>query len=236
MTEASRIRARAVLIAGGLVGAVVLSNVTFASEEPRLVPAALHDVAAGSGTQTAVFAGGCFWGTQGVFQHVEGVVSAAAGYAGGSADTATYKLVETGRTGHAEAVQVVFDPNKISYGQLMRIFFSVVHDPTQVDRQGLDIGRQYRSAIFPLNDEQATSAAEYIEQLNKAKVFKSNIATTVEPGKAFYKAEAYHQNFMAANPTQPYVVLTERPKVGNLQWLFPQFYREQAILLTDGQG
>ncbi len=233
MPTAFHARAGVFLMAGGLLGAAAFSTMTFAAEEPRLVPAALQDVAAGSGPQTAVFAGGCFWGTQGVFQHVDGVISARAGYAGGSAGTASYGLVETGSTGHAEAVQVVFDPRKVSYGQLMRIFFSVAHDPTQVDRQGADVGRQYRSAIFPMNDEQAKSASDYIGQLDQSKVFKTKMATTVETGKTFYKAEAYHQNFMEANPTQPYIALTERPKVGNLQRFFPQFYRDQAVLVAD---
>jgi peptide-methionine (S)-S-oxide reductase len=229
---------RPFLVAGGLLGflgAALLGN-SSAAEEPRLVPPAIHDVANTAGPQTAVFAGGCFWGMQGVFQHVEGVVSATSGYAGGSAKTASYELTETGTTGHAEAVEVVFDPKKISYGKLLQIYFSVAHDPTQVDRQGPDSGTQYRSAIFPVDGEQGKVASDYIAQLEAAHVFKAKIATTIEPGKPFYKAETYHQDYMANNPSQFYIVINEQPKVDNLKNLFPQFYREKPVLISDRQG
>ncbi len=220
----------------GLLGVLLLGYAPSAAEEPRLVPTALHDVADTSGIQTAVFAGGCFWGVQGVFQHVEGVVSATSGYAGGGPETATYELVETSRTGHAEAVQIVFNPRKISYAKLLQIYFSVAHDPTQLNRQGPDRGTQYRSAIFPENDEQAKVASDYVEQLRTAGVFKKKIATTVEPGKTFYKAEAYHQDFMTKNPENPYIAFHEQPKVENLKGFFPDYYRAEAILVSGNRG
>jgi peptide-methionine (S)-S-oxide reductase len=226
---------RPILIAGGvlaLLGAALLGNATSAAEQPRLVPAAQHDVAEVGGVQTAVFAGGCFWGVQGLFQHVQGVVSATSGYAGGSADTATYASVETGATGHVEAVQVVFNPRVISYGRLLQIYFSVAHDPTQVDRQGPDVGTQYRSVVFPVNEEQAKVAADYIQQLDTAHVFGRAIATTIERGKPFYRAETYHQNYMANNPDNPYIVYNDNPKVQNLKALFPQSYRETPVLVA----
>ncbi|MDE1994445.1 MAG: peptide-methionine (S)-S-oxide reductase MsrA, partial [Rhizobiaceae bacterium] len=197
---------------------------------------AIHDAVGTSVTQTAIFAGGCFWGMQGVFQHVQGVIAATSGYAGGRADTATYEMTETGRTGHAEAVRVVFDPEKISYGKLLQIYFSVAHDPTVVDRQGPDVGTQYRSAIFPINEEQAKVAADYIGQLDKAHVFSTKIATSIEANKPFYTAEAYHQDYMAHNPTQLYIVFNEQPKVDNLKKLFPELYRETPVLVSDSRG
>ncbi|SDP28953.1 peptide-methionine (S)-S-oxide reductase [Phyllobacterium sp. OV277] len=220
----------------GLLGTLLLGYAPSAAEEPRLVPTALHDVADTGGMQTAVFAGGCFWGVQGVFQHVDGVVSAISGYAGGAPETATYELVETSRTGHAEAVQIVFDPKKISYAKLLQIYFSAAHDPTQLNRQGPDRGTQYRSAIFPANNEQASVASDYIEQLGTAGVFKKQIATTVEPGKTFYKAEAYHQDFMTRNPENPYIVFHEQPKVENLKGFFPDYYRAEPVLVSGNQG
>lgn len=220
-----------------LLGASVLGNTTSAADEPRLVPPPLYDVTkAVNGTQTAVFAGGCFWGVQGVFQHVEGVTNATSGYAGGSAETATYELTETGNTGHAEAVQVVFDPQKISYGKLLRIYFSAAHDPTQLNRQGPDIGSQYRSVIFATDDEQARVAAGYIEQLEAADVFGPEIATTIEVGTTFYEAESYHQDFMANNPSHPYIAYYEAPKVHALKAFFPELYREKAVLVSDARG
>ncbi|MDL2400973.1 peptide-methionine (S)-S-oxide reductase MsrA [Rhizobium mayense] len=229
---------RPFLVAGGLLGffgATLLGN-SSAAEAPRLVPPAIHDVASAAGLQTAVFAGGCFWGMQGVFQHVEGVISATSGYAGGSAETANYELTESGTTGHAEAVQIVFDPKTISYGKLLQIYFSAAHDPTQVNRQGPDRGTQYRSAIFPVDAEQKQIASDYIAQLETAHVFKAKIVTTIEPDKPFYKAEAYHQDYMANNPSQLYIAINEQPKVDNLKKLFPQFYRENPVLISDSQG
>jgi peptide-methionine (S)-S-oxide reductase len=220
----------------GLPGFAIIGQVPSAAEAPRLVPAALVDVPSEDGLQTAVLAGGCFWGIQGVFQHVEGVVSATSGYAGGSAETATYEQTETGLTGHAEAVRVVFDPQKISYGTLLRIFFSATHDPTQLDRQGPDIGPQYRSAIFPLDNEQAKIANGYIQQLDETKAFKSAIATTVELGKTFYEAERYHQDYMYNNPGQPYIAIHEWPKIEALRRFFPTLYRAQPVLVAKTAG
>ncbi|WP_114185185.1 peptide-methionine (S)-S-oxide reductase MsrA [Microvirga aerophila] len=220
----------------GLLGFAIIGQVPSAAEAPRLVPAALVDVPNEDGLQTAVLAGGCFWGIQGVFQHVEGVVSATSGYAGGSAETATYEQTETGLTGHAEAVRIVFDPQKISYGTLLRIFFSAAHDPTQLDRQGPDIGPQYRSAIFPVNEQQAKVANRYIQQLDEAKAFNSAIATTVELGRPFYEAEGYHQDYMYNNPGQPYIAVLERPKIEALRRFFPTIYRAQPVLVAKTAG
>lgn len=220
----------------GLLGAALLGQPSTAAEEPRLVPAASRDVATSHGKQTAVLAGGCFWGIQGVFQHVEGVLVATSGYAGGSAESASYDLTESGTTGHAEAVQIVFDPDRITYGKLLQIYFSAAHDPTQVDRQGPDTGTQYRSAIFPVNQEQADVAAAYIRQLDAGHVFGAKIATTIEPGKRFYKAEAYHQDFMVNNPRYLYIVFNEQAKVENLKRFFPQSYREKPVLVADNHG
>lgn len=201
-------------------------------EEARIIPAPALDVRSGqSSLQTAVLAGGCFWGVQGVFQHTKGVVGAVSGYAGGKRRTAQYDLVGTGSTGHAEAVQVTFDPAQISYGQLLRIYFSVAHDPTQKDRQGPDIGPQYRSAIFPINDEQANVAQAYIAQLDRAQVFETAIATTVELDRKFYPAEAYHQDYMVRHPRDPYILMHDRPKVADLKRLFPEQYRSEPILV-----
>lgn len=201
-------------------------------EEARIIPAPALDVRSGqSSLQTAVLAGGCFWGVQGVFQHTKGVVGAVSGYAGGERRTAQYDLVGTGSTGHAEAVQVTFDPAQISYGQLLRIYFSVAHDPTQKDRQGPDIGPQYRSAIFPINDEQANVAQAYIAQLDRAQVFETAIATTVELDRKFYPAEAYHQDYMVRHPRDPYILMHDRPKVADLKRLFPEQYRSEPILV-----
>ncbi len=233
-----RRRGNAVVIGAvlGLLGFGIAGQLPSAAEAPRLVPAALVDVPKESGLQTAVLAGGCFWGIQGVFQHVEGVVSATAGYAGGSVETATYELTETGLTGHAEAVRVVFDPQTISYGTLLRIFFSAAHDPTQLDRQGPDMGPQYRSAIFAVDEQQAKVANGYIQQLDEAKAFKSAIATTVELGKTFYEAEGYHQDYMHNNPEQPYIAVHERPKIEALRRFFPNFYQAQPVLDAETAG
>ncbi|MCW5636517.1 MAG: peptide-methionine (S)-S-oxide reductase MsrA [Rubrivivax sp.] len=187
--------------------------------------------AATAGLQTAVFAGGCFWGVQGVFQHVQGVHAAVSGYAGGEQGTATYELVGRGGTGHAEAVQVSFDPRQVGYAQLLQVFFSVVHDPTQLDRQGPDIGPQYRSAIFPQGDEQARTARAYIAQLDAARIFSRPIVTKVEAGKPFFAAEAYHQDFMTRHPEHPYIVVHDRPKIVALQRLFPVLFRAEPALV-----
>jgi peptide-methionine (S)-S-oxide reductase len=214
------------LLLGGLFASVL------AAESGRVIPA-YEPVAAASTatTETAVVAGGCFWGIQGVYQHVKGVTNAVSGYAGGTADSAKYDVVSSGRTGHAEAVQVTFDPRLISYAQVLQILMSVGHDPTQLNRQGPDVGTQYRSAIFPANETQARIAREYIAQLNRAKVFPAAIATKVETG-IFYPAEGYHQDYLARNPRQPYILIHDLPKIAELKRLFPARYREQPVLVA----
>jgi peptide-methionine (S)-S-oxide reductase len=187
-------------------------------------PAIDQPKAATTAKQTAVVAGGCFWGIQAVFQHVKGVLSATSGYAGGSAKNPDYEAVSSGRTGHAESVQIVFDPAVVSYGELLRVFFSVALDPTEVNRQGPDEGTQYRSVIFYSNDEQKKIAEAYIAQLDQAKVFRRKIATQVTPLQAFYPAEGYHQNYAAVHPNDPYIVYNDAPKVANLRKEFPDMY------------
>ena len=174
--------------------------------------------------QTAVISGGCFWGIQAVFQHVKGVITATSGYSGGAANTAEYELVSNGDTGHAESVKVTYDPSQITYGQLLRVFFSVAHDPTQLNRQGPDTGTQYRSSIFYASDEQKRIAEAYIAQLEKVKVYPRPIVTQVVPLKAFYPAEAYHQDYAAHHPDNPYIVYNDAPKVANLRQQFPDLY------------
>ena len=176
---------------------------------------------------TAVLAGGCFWGVEAVFEHVRGVVSVASGYSGGNAETADYEQVNTGTTGHAEAVRITYDPSQVSYGELLRVFFSVAHDPTQKDRQGPDVGPQYRSAIFFADAEQERVARAYVAQLEKAKFFKGPIVTELAPLRAFYRAEEYHQDFAARNPTHPYIVHHDLPKVERLKAGLPELYRER---------
>jgi peptide-methionine (S)-S-oxide reductase len=176
-------------------------------------------------TQTAVFSGGCFWGVQAVFQHVKGVIDATSGYAGGDASTAQYEVVSTGSTGHAESVRVRFDPAQVSYGQLLKVFFSVAHDPTELNRQGPDEGTQYRSMISYMNPDQERIAKAYIAQLDQAKVFPSRIVTQVVPLKGFYEAEEYHQNYATLHPDNPYIAINDAPKVVHLKELFPQLYK-----------
>lgn len=197
-----------------------------ASKTP--IPAPVDDVslAQAPGRQTAVFAGGCFWGTQSVFERVKGVVATTAGYSGGSASTATYDQVSSETTGHAESVKVVYDPSKITYGQLLQIFFSVAHDPTQKNRQGPDIGESYRSVIFYANNEQQKIAQEYIAQLDAAKVFRKPIVTQVVPLKAFYDAESYHQDYALHNPNNPYILVCDRPKIEALKQQFPNLFQD----------
>jgi peptide-methionine (S)-S-oxide reductase len=178
------------------------------------------------GKQVAIFAGGCFWGTQSVFERVKGVIATTAGYAGGSASTATYDQVTTETTGHAESVKVVYDPSKITYGKLLQIFFSVVHDPTQLNRQGPDIGTSYRSAIFYTDDDQRNISTAYIVQLNAAKVFRKPIVTQVTPLKGFYDAESYHQDYALHNPDNPYIQVCDRPKIDALRKEFPELFKE----------
>jgi peptide-methionine (S)-S-oxide reductase len=195
------------------------------------VPPPATDVAAAGATETAVFSGGCFWGVQAVFQHVEGVSRVVSGYAGGTADTADYHTVSTGTTGHAESVEITFDPAKVSYGRLLQVFFSVALDPTQVNRQGPDVGTQYRSEIFYATPEQKRVAEDYIAQLDAAKVFDAPIATRVDPLQGFYAAEDYHQDYLARNPGSFYIMVNDQPKVEALQKLFPEVWREEPVLV-----
>jgi peptide-methionine (S)-S-oxide reductase len=192
------------------------------------VPPAAQDapLAASSGKQTAVFAGGCFWGTQSVFERVKGVLETTVGYSGGAALTATYSQVTTETTGHAESVRVVYDPSKITYGQLLRVFFSVAHDPTQLNRQGPDVGTSYRSAIFYTSDEQRRLSLAYIAQLDAAHVFPKPIVTQVVPLKGFYDAEFYHQHYADNNPDNPYIQVCDRPKIAALKQQFPELFQD----------
>ena len=190
------------------------------------------DVAPANGLQTAVLAGGCFWGVQAVFQHTKGVTNAVSGYAGGSAKDADYHIVSSGGTGHAEAVQITFDPRAVSYGQILQIFFSVAHNPTELNRQGPDVGPQYRSEIFAQNAEQAKVARAYVAQLNAAKAFKRPIATKVSETGAFFRAEAYHQDYATLHPEQPYIVYNDAPKVENLKRVFPALWRESPVTVA----
>lgn len=199
----------------------------------RLAPAPTVSEAAVDDTGTVVLAGGCFWGVQGVFQHVRGVREAESGYAGGRSSTARYQVVSDGGTGHAEAVRISYDPAQVSYEQLLRIYFSVVQDPTQLDRQGPDVGSQYRSAIFVQNAAQERVARAYIAQLEQAKVFDAPIVTRTETGD-FFPAESYHQDYLDAHPLSPYILLNDKPKLDNLRRFFPDLYREQASLVAAG--
>jgi len=212
----------AVVILISVSAAAACSGATAAATIPT--PAVDEARTTGKGERTAVFAGGCFWGIEAVFDHVKGVKSSVSGYSGGNEATAHYDIVSTGTTGHAESVQVVYDPSQISYGQLLQIFFSV-HDPTELNGQGPDEGPQYRTAIFYGDDEQKRVAQAYVDQLNRAKVFKQRIVTQVVPLKAFYKAEDYHQDYLVHHPNQPYIVINDLPKVAYLREQFPQLYK-----------
>jgi peptide-methionine (S)-S-oxide reductase len=218
-------------LAVGLLAAPVLAGCLAAgpSAAASRLPAPVFDPPA-KGLQTAVLSGGCFWGVQGVFEHVKGVKKVWAGYAGGKRATANYDLVSTGTTGHAESVQIEFDPSQISYGQILRIFFSVATDPTQVGRQFPDEGTQYRSEIFYENPVQRTVAQRYIAQLGAARVFASPIATRVDPDSGFFRAEAHHQDYLVRHPTAPYIAVYDMPKVGELKALFPAAWRPDPVL------
>ena len=210
-----------------LFALVFASGVLAGSAAQGQVPdfAAGSDVPAAAGEQVAVFAGGCFWGVDAVFKHVRGVSRVVSGYAGGGAATAQYQIVSTGATGHAESVQVTYDPAQISYSRLLQIFFSVAHDPTELNRQGPDVGTQYRSAIFYANEAQKKVALSYVDQLSQAKVFSRPIVTQVVPLHDFYPAEEYHQNFLARHPHHPYILLYDQPKLRQLQKQFPALYQ-----------
>ncbi len=203
-----------------------------AAENAVLIPAPVEDVAASvDATETIVLAGGCFWGVQGVFQHVKGVTNAVSGYAGGDEKTAHYEAVGSGRTGHAEAVLITYDPKQISYGRILQVYFSVAHNPTELNRQGPDRGTQYRSAVFVQSADQARIAKAYIAQLDKARSFDAPIVTTIEMQKRFFPAETYHQDYLTRNPTQPYIVFNDLPKIENLKRVFPDRYRAVPVLV-----
>jgi peptide-methionine (S)-S-oxide reductase len=203
---------------------------TRAASADHVLPAPAVDVPATSAPQTAVLSGGCFWGVQGVFEHVRGVKQVLAGYAGGAAATAHYETVSEGDTGHAESVRVVFDPKQISYGRILQIFFTVALDPTEVNRQGPDSGTQYRSEVFAADADQQRAAAAYIAQLDQARVFGRPIATRVDPLTGFYPAEAYHQDYLELHPDQPYIAFNDIPKVESLKRLFPEAYLDKPVL------
>jgi peptide-methionine (S)-S-oxide reductase len=200
-----------------------------AAEQAVVIPPPASDETANTGLQTVVLAGGCFWGVQGVYQHTKGVTQAVSGYAGGQKDTAHYEMVGTGRTGHAESVSVTFDPKQISYGKILQIYFSVAHNPTELNRQGPDSGTQYRSAIFYANDDQKRVATAYIAQLQQAHVFSAPIVTKLEPLTGFYPAEDYHQDFLVLHPSYPYIVFNDLPKIDELKQLFPGNYRQTPV-------
>jgi peptide-methionine (S)-S-oxide reductase len=224
----------------GLSAAAALSLVAPAGParagEGVVIPAPAQDVRSAGPTATAIVAGGCFWGVQGVFQHVEGVTNAVSGYAGGDRASARYDLVSAHATKHAESVSIAYDPARISYGTILQIFFSVAHDPTQLNRQGPDAGTQYRSAIFPQDAAQEQAARAYIDQLDRAKVYGAKIVTRIEPGRTFYPAEAYHQDFMAHNPDYPYIVYNDLPKVEALKRIFPDRFRVEPALVSAAQA
>jgi peptide-methionine (S)-S-oxide reductase len=219
------------LLMSGATGVFLTHSVSFGAEGAVVLTAPTLDNPKAAGPmQTAVLAGGCFWGVQGVYEHVRGVRKVLAGYAGGDAATAQYETVSSGSTGHAESVQIVFDPAQISYGQILQIAFSVVHDPTQLNYQGPDHGTQYRSAIFYQDDSQKSIAKAYIAQLDQARVFTKPIVTRLEPLRAFYPAERYHQDYLIHNPTQPYIMFYDLPKIENFRKTFPELYSGQPVL------
>jgi peptide-methionine (S)-S-oxide reductase len=205
-----------------LLGTAACNSATNTQKLPD--PSVDASISKTTGTQTAVLSGGCFWGVEGVFQHVKGVTNVTSGYSGGQASTANYETVSTGRTGHAESVKITYDPSKVTYGELLKVFFSVAHDPTELNRQGPDTGTQYRSAIFYANDEQRHIAQSYIDQLQRAHVYKQPIVTQVTALKAFYPAEAYHQDYLIHHPDNPYIVINDLPKIKDLHLEFPDLY------------
>jgi peptide-methionine (S)-S-oxide reductase len=212
-------------------GAALWQTPAVSAEDAVVIPPPAMDEKAASGSEKAIFAGGCFWGVQGVFQHVKGVTKAVSGYTGGEKDTAVYEMVGTSRTGHAESVEITYNPSEVTYGQLLQVYFSVAHNPTQLNYQGPDSGTQYRSTIFAENEAQKKIAESYIAQLDKAKVFSKPIVTTLETGKTFYPAENYHQDFLTLNPTYPYIVYNDLPKIANLKQLFPKLYSDKPVLV-----
>jgi len=231
-----RMDKRAGILATGLILAIfsTVHAPAFAAEINTTLPVpAVDNPKAAGPLQTAVIAGGCFWGVQGVFEHVRGVKKVLSGYAGGEKSTAQYELVSSGRTGHAESVQIVFDPKEVSYGELLQVYFSVAHDPTELNRQGPDKGTQYRSNIFYSDESQKKIALAYVAQLEKAKIFSRPIVTRLDPLKGFYTAEDYHQDFLIKNPRLPYIVINDLPKIQNLKKVFPVYYRGQPAMVKD---
>lgn len=218
-----------------IVGAVLLLSRVSAEPAVKLPPPA-QDLSGGAAVETAVFAGGCFWGVQAVFQHTKGVLNAVSGYSGGDKSTAKYELIGSGRTGHAEAVQITYDPKQVTYGKLLQIYFSVAHDPTTLNRQGPDVGSQYRSAVFYSNAEQKRITEGYIAQLDAARLFRSKIVTQVAPLQAFHEAEAYHQDYATLNPRQPYIVAHDLPKIANLKAMMPEVFRDKPALVGKRKG
>ena len=226
----------ATAVAGALALSWVLVGPSRAAEDAVVIPPPAMDAKTTDGLQTAVVAGGCFWGVQGVFQHTAGVVNAVSGYAGGAKNTADYEMVSTGTTGHAESVEIKFNPKQISYGKILQIYFSVAHDPTQLNRQGPDSGTQYRSEIFATNDEQKKVAEAYIAQLNAAKVYKKPIVTKIGTLQGFFPAEGYHQDYLTLHPNQPYIAYNDIPKIQNLKKIFAQNYIEKPTLVRDAKA
>jgi peptide-methionine (S)-S-oxide reductase len=216
----------------GVIG-IAWQLTSCAAEAPvNIAPPAVDNPRQAGAFQTAVLSGGCFWGVQGVYEHVKGVEKVVSGYAGGDRSTAEYERVSSGETGHAESVQITFDPSKVSYGELLQIFFSVVHDPTQLNRQGPDTGKQYRSVIAYTDETQKNIATAYIAQLNKSGAFPKPIVTRVDHLKGFYAAERFHQDYLVHNPSDPYIAYNDLPKIENLKRVFPDYYSEQPVLLT----
>jgi peptide-methionine (S)-S-oxide reductase len=224
----------AAAVLAGIAGAGILvsGHVVNAGESAFVIPApAMDEATPGDGLEKAVVAGGCFWGVQAIFQHTDGVETAVSGYAGGDKPDPTYRQVSSGATGHAEAVEITYDPAKISYGKLLQIFFSVAHDPTQLNRQGPDVGTQYRSAIFATSDEQRDVAEAYVAQLQETGVYPGEIVTEIAPLATFYKAEDYHQDYATIHPDQPYIVWNDKPKVENMKAMFPDIWRDDPKLV-----
>ena len=216
-----------------ILAVIAIATLPARSQEKAVVipPPAVEQPASQVTSEVAVFAGGCFWGVQGVYQHVKGVTSAVSGYAGGDKNTARYEIVSRGGSAHAESVRVTYDPRQISYGRLLQVFFSVVHDPTLLNRQGPDVGAHYRSAIFPTNAEQAQVAKAYITQLNQARVFRAAIMTKIEFDRPFFEAERYHQDYLKNHPSDPYIVFNDLPKIAELKRVFPNLYRPTPVLV-----
>jgi peptide-methionine (S)-S-oxide reductase len=236
--KVERLVRRTVRIFAPCLAGVFLALSAWGAEPAVTIPPPALDetVAPNAALEVTVLAGGCFWGVQGVFQHVKGVTSAISGYTGGASDTAHYEIVSEGKSGHAESVKITFDPREITFGRILQVFFSVAHDPTELNRQGPDTGTQYRSAIFPTSDAQRRIASAYIEQLNAAHLFHSKIVTTIEPDQTFYPAEDYHQDFLTRHPTYPYIVINDLPKIENLKVKFAALYRSQPVLVSEARA